>query len=450
MGGRRQTSRVILWMAGLIVAAPFMGAATPASRYNDIVTRLRGGDGKAACADAVKLVTELPGFFGGHNLLGLCVTESGQLEAANMHFLTSLQLNPGFLDSRVNLASNLTRLGRAEEAAREFREVLRRAPNHLSALTNLGALELARGEPCRASGPLEKAAGLAPTDGAISLSLAEALLRCGQADGAWPVLQRAEPALSGTARWNVLAGETAFRLNQPKQALGYLRKTLELEPKVESHWMKMGELLLAYESDQAAAAYFTAGLKELPNSAALHVGLAVADLAGGRRTEESLALLEKALTLEPGFEPALLALCRAYEQLRDEARLGETAARWRRLNAKRWEPYYFLALARGGRGDAADQEALNLLKEAIRLNPQAADAQIALGKLLLDRNQPAEAVKAFAEASRLRPGDAQPHYYLAQTYRKLGDERRSVEELEKFKLRKSAQPSWKVFFQVAK
>lgn len=449
MGGRRK-SRVIRWMAGLIVAARVIGAPTPASRYNEIAGRMRGDSVAAACADAARLVTEYPGFFGGYNLVGLCETRRGRLEAANVQFTKSLQLNPGFLDSRVNLASNLARLGRAGEAAREFREVLNRAPNHLTATTNLGALELARGEPCGAVDPLQRAVTLAPADGAVNLSLAEALLGCGQAPGAWQVLLRTKPALSSTARWNGLAGETAFRLHQPKEALGYLRKTLELEPKVESHWMKMGEFLLANESDQAAAAYFAAGLKELPDSPALHVGLAVAELAGGGRTEESLALLEKALTLEPGFEPALLALCRAYEQLRDSLRLSEVALRWQRLNGKRWEPYYFQAVARGGRGEPVNTESIELLKRAIRLNPRAAEAQIALGKLLLDRNETPSALRAFEAAAQLRPGDAQPHYYLAQAYRKLGDEGKSAEELEKFKQRKSSEPSWKVFFQVAK
>jgi predicted Zn-dependent protease len=303
-----------------VLALLALAIGSPTAIYNAIIEEMRSGNLATACVQAADLAKSHPTFFGGFHLLGICETQRGKLEAASLQFQRCLDLNPRYIDARVNLANNLLRLGRDNEAARQFGAVLKVNPGHLSSLTNMAALERNRGRPCDAAIYLRRANSLARQEAAITVSLAEALLGCGQAAEAERLLRPLETAYSSNARWNALAGEAAYRIGQPKPAMARLRRALELDPKVQRYWMIAGELLLASESDRAAAAFFETGLKNLPDSPALHTGLAVAYLAGGARTEDALVHLKQALALDSGFEPALLALCRAAEQVRDAGR----------------------------------------------------------------------------------------------------------------------------------
>ncbi len=381
--------------------------------FNRLAREMRAGRFDVACTQVVAFQQRSPGFFGAHHLMGLCDTEAGRLDKANAHFRAALRLRPDFADSRVNLANNLARLGQLPLAVQEYRQVLARDPGHSGAKQNLMALArllLAGSQP------------------------AEAL--------------KALAGLEQNAEWHALAGYAEYKLGRAALALEHLQKALELDPKSEDGWLKIGEMLLFYQSPAAAVAYFSRGARELPQSTPIRLGLAVALLATDTdaASEEALAHLEAIRKADPHYEPALEVLCRVFQRRQQTKELAETAAEWRARNPQSSEAHFYLAVAAG-----EAPEAERWLKEALRLNPASFDALIALSKRLLQQGQVQDAIVLLERGAELRPADPQPHYLLARAWREAGNAARSRLALEAFQQRKSQEQPWsRLLFELAK
>lgn len=448
--------------------------------YNDAVARMRAGDWPAACGIADRLVREQPGFYAGHNLAGLCAAHNGNRPAAERSFRKSIALNPKFADSRNNLAIELLRRGERTEALAEFKASLRIDPKNVTALYNLGRIELDNGSHDRALPRLTLAASLAPTDVPIRIALAEAFAMSGNHARAREVL-RQQPVQAGelvamaraasaqgryanarailagldpdpehAAEWNAVYGYASYKLGAPEQAERSLRRAIELNPQQEEYWLNMGELLLFHQSFEAAVAFLTTGLAQLPDSARLHLGLGVALLAAGGRDTDAIEHMETALQIRPDLEPARSALCQAYHQVKEWKQLERTASLWLGNNPQSSAAHYYRAVVLL-EGDSKDlHEAERLLRQSVGIDPQFAPSRIALGKLLNDNAKPREALAEFRAALAASPQDAGAQYQLALTYRKLGELDKSRSALAAFQKMKAKQDSWETVFQLSK
>ena len=72
------------------------------------------------------------------------------------------------------------------------------------------------------------------------------------------------------------------------------------------------------------------------------------------------------------------------------------------------------------------------LQEAIRLDPNFAQAHFQLGNVLESTGQTDAAVSEFCDAARLDPGYAEPHFALARLYRRLGRESAARQEVQTY------------------
>ena len=78
-------------------------------------------------------------------------------------------------------------------------------------------------------------------------------------------------------------------------------------------------------------------------------------------------------------------------------------------------------------GDAGQYEkAIASYKEAIRINPDDADAHYNLGFVYGDAGQHEKAIASYKEAIRINPDDADAHYNLGLAYRKLGQYEKAI------------------------
>lgn len=69
---------------------------------------------------------------------------------------------------------------------------------------------------------------------------------------------------------------------------------------------------------------------------------------------------------------------------------------------------------------ANSSEGLENLQQAVKINPNLYEAQITLGKTLLQQNKTEEALIYLQKAVELLPGNPEPRYQLLQAFRKLG------------------------------
>jgi tetratricopeptide (TPR) repeat protein len=182
--------------------------------------------------------------------------------------------------------------------------------------------------------------------------------------------------------------------------------------------------------------------------------MGVSQLSAGGHGEEGIRHLETALQIRPDFEPALSALCAAHYRSKDWRQLEQTAARWLRHNPEAFGAYYYQAMTllegdlHPGAGKYA--EANRLLRRSIEIQPLFAASRVALGKLLNQLDQPAQALREFQAAVSADPQNAAAQYQLAVTYRKLGESEKSRQALQTFNRMKADEQPWTIVFQLSK
>jgi tetratricopeptide (TPR) repeat protein len=91
----------------------------------------------------------------------------------------------------------------------------------------------------------------------------------------------------------------------------------------------------------------------------------------------------------------------------------------------------FLSLAEELRKAERIDEAITLLVEGVKKNPDFVAAHVTLGRWYLSKGMVAEAKEEFLEAAERSPQNIFAHKGLVEAYKKLGDAERAIEECRK-------------------
>jgi tetratricopeptide (TPR) repeat protein len=335
---------------------------------------------------------------------------------------------PGFL---MQAAAGYLTLGRQDEARKTLHQL-----TTLSLLdaqsVRVAALLLAVHENDSAIGLLQKlldrhAAELAPW---AQFDLALASLFAGRyekaADQAENYINVLRPAGSESAQivpaWT-LAGIAYARLGQGDRAVDALRRAAALAPYREEHWLNLTRELMELSRYAEAISAVQDGLATNPKSYALHLRLGAADLSAGHYAEAETAFRRLVEAGDPlptsyiGLAQVLLRTGRAEEAA------SELSAAQQKLGATFLISYFQgLSLERAGKRP----QAITALDEAIRLNPNSAEARLELGKTELALGRVKEAIVELEEALHLSPGNVQAGRLLSQAYQRAGDAQRAA------------------------
>ncbi len=210
--------------------------------------------------------------------------------------------------------------------------------------------------------------------------------------------------------WSLLGIAHAHR-GDTEAAVEALRRATSLAPQQEEHWLNLTRELMELGRYPDALAAAHEALAANPRSYALHLRLGAADLAGGRYADAEAVFRELVIGGDPlatsyvGLAQVLLRTDRASEAVTEL-----TAAR-ERLGPNFLVSYFEgLALNRLNRRT----EAVMAFREAIRLNPQSAEAHLGLGKTELALGQVTDAIAQLEEALHLSPGDLPTRRLLTQ------------------------------------
>jgi len=159
-----------------------------------------------------------------------------------------------------------------------------------------------------------------------------------------------------------------------------------------------------------------------------------------RRYEDAVAKLEKVTRLDAGSSRAWDNLGLAYDMMGESNRAQQAFEKAVELNRKlpapsAWPPMNFGALLfRVEKFPEAEAS----LREALRYNPQFAQAHYHLGRVLEKLNRDADAIEELRAAARLDAGMAEPEYTLALLYRRLGRAAEASQALAEYKKRRQA------------
>jgi tetratricopeptide (TPR) repeat protein len=283
---------------------------------------------------------------------------------------------------------------------------------------------------------LDKAARINPADYDNGYDLALARLETRDLDGAAKLLQEMLSRQDRGELHNLLGDVEEARGNIDAAAKQY-ETAARIDPS-EKNLFDLGTDLLRHQAYRPALTLFRYAAAKYPKAARLQVGLGVALYSSADYTEAVKALCA-AVDLDPTDTKALDFLGKMYDVAPELS--GEVTTRLAHFaelypNNPSANYYYALGLRKRNltstlNGSEAQVEAL--LRKAVALRPDFADAHFQLGLLYSDEKQTAGAVREFEEAVRLRPGWKAAHYHLAQLYADEGKPERSRKEFQVFR-----------------
>lgn len=340
---------------------------------------------------------------------------------------------------RVAMAQLSPAVARSIEAARAEVE---KSPRSGAAWGRLGTVLLAHDFHDEARACLARAEELDPRDARWPY-LQGLLVQTTDAAAAVPSFQRAVAASSGLAAARLKLGEVLTELNRNEEAAEQFRCVLADDPEEPRALLGMGRL--AYDRGDLACSlrYLRRSAARAPHIKATHVLLAtvcrrLGDTASAAQEEaQAVSLSDEQSWPDPFVEPLELARVGAAARIRMARRLflrGRPREAMALLGeVLREEPDSYparLALADGLARSGEIRQAERVLQEAINLQPGVADGHLELGRLHLVQEQPREAAACFRRATELVPHDGTAFHYLGVALKQAGDRERALAALQ--------------------
>lgn len=371
-----------------------------------------------------KAIELSPGLVVAHNNLGMVYIDKEMYREAIAELEETLRLDPGYAEAYNNLGFVHRRLGQDEEAAGYYGKFLELEPEIEDARKIRAWLEQsgaqappsAQGAGVAAQGlthRLERAvdgrAAAAPgVRGPRSSVIPRAPVQPPGAPpappsaGPAPVARPAGPGAESAAEL-CEQGISRFEAGDLSGAEELLRRAVNLDPSFAPARSTLGRVFAKAGRSEDAVAELRHAVTLDPADGAAHYVLGYA-LRNLDRVEEAAGAYEKFLELTPDAEDASqirtwIAEVRSAGQAPPEGLYGSAAAAYE-----------------AGSLD----EALEFCEQAVALDAGDFDANLLLGRVLVEKGDLLRAVPALRRAEGLKPDSPDVHYYLAQAYERRG------------------------------
>jgi tetratricopeptide (TPR) repeat protein len=366
---------------------------------------LQKGDLKSSEAELREAVKLAPNDAVSLALLGMVLVRLERLPEAKGYLEKAVRVDPADSGTRYNLAAVQVRLGEPKTAKENIQRILRSKSDHAAAVS-LGH-EIALGE-YRAN------------RFAASQSTLEDLIATGARNA---------------KVFNLLAW-CYHRQNNLTEAVGAMKRAIELEPSVEINYAHLAQILLEQKKNVAAADVIQKALQLAPNS------FQVYKLKGRMESQIgnfnlALASFTRAVELNDADAESLMGLALVQEKLfrfeQAAASFDKGIARFPR-DPLFYQAYGRMLLEAGTKRDAAaESRAVSLLERALAFDDSLHVAHYELGKLLLGQGKAQASLPHLEAASKLNPRSGRIHLALANAYRSLERQDDSAKELRLFK-----------------
>jgi Flp pilus assembly protein TadD len=244
-----------------------------------------------------------------------------------------------------------------------------------------------------------------------------------------------------SAEWHGMLGYSHFKLDHIEAAMDHLQKAIRLDPTNEEYYLDLAELFGANNASLASVVVFENGIKALPNSIKMRLGLAVALLLTGNleRAEEEINL---AIIRQPSSEMAYKVLLEIYDNGMQWSKMQDAAVQLRKLNSRNPLGWYYGAKAEyrdGLENQRTLETALELIRTALELDSSEWRSHFLLGKILIAENRHKEAIVALRQATHLNSEDSRPYYALGTALQRLGKSQEAVNAMKTYQETKSKQ-----------
>jgi Tfp pilus assembly protein PilF len=231
---------------------------------------------------------------------------------------------------------------------------------------------------------------------------------------------------------HLLAG-VEEQLRHPLQAVEEYQRAAELDPS-EANLYDWGAELLLHHAPEPATAVFAQGNRLFPHSVRMLTGLGGAWYARGSYDQAAQRLCE-ASDLDPGDPNPYMFLGKMLmAETAQPQGLADRLERFARSQPQNAQANYYYAVSLWKQRKSPDDnqtwaQVESLLQKAVRLDSKLAPAHLQLGILYTERKDFSQAIAEYQRAVEADPGVAEPHYRLAQAYKRVGEAQNAEQEL---------------------
>jgi tetratricopeptide (TPR) repeat protein len=244
-----------------------------------------------------------------------------------------------------------------------------------------------------------------------------------QADFYQRALTRGDANAHESAEAGTVLGIAAADLKQNDRSLNAFHKAAALAPGNEENWLNLTRELMELNRYSDAISAVQDGLAANPKSYALHLRLGAAQLAAGHYAEAEKVFRDLVSAGDPlptgyvGLAQVLLRTGRA-EEASDE--LGTAQ--------QKLGPNFLISYFRGLAFDRSGkrEEAITAFQNALKLDPNNAEAHLSLGKTEMSLGRLDAAITELQGALRLSPNNDQARRLLSQAYARAGDKEHAL------------------------
>jgi cellulose synthase operon protein C len=384
------------------------------------------GDRVAANAAVDELLQKFPTSFEAAALKGDLLLSEGKLSEAKTLFEKVVIGNPRDPMSRAKLGAILIDLQDYPAAKAELTELSKLSPTspgtlHLKALYEFRQNNLALSQEF-----VQAALKVAP-DYLPAVSLAGNIYLANnsleQAERAGRTLVERQPnSLQG---YRLLAA-TYLKMNQPERAMQTITPLLNKGVEDSTLLAIAGEAALKSNDPAKAAQYFERSIKLDPKDAGKRTGLALSNLATGKR-DAGFVELETAVTLDSQSYQADFALIMARMRDKEFDKALAAVTNFEKKQPKSPVPQNLRAMIYTAKGDFA--AARTGFEEALKMDPTFLPAAANLASLDLRDNKPDDAKKRYESILKVDPKNHQAMIALAKHVARFGGTNDQVLEI---------------------
>lgn len=314
-----------------------------------------------------------------------------QTLSARQHGLSENKTPTAKIDELVREAYQFHTSGDIDRAEAVYRKILYRDPQHADALYLLGQIQQTRGMHDQAISLIRKAIEANPNISAFHISLAELYQQANDSGSAEASFQEAIK-LDETNFECINNLGTLFQAQQRyEEALACFDRALALNPKLPQALFNKGVVLRLQGRAEEAAVFIKQGLAELPDTPKASLELAEIYLQLGKK-EQALECYKKAFSGEGRLDIP-------------EAREIEAHFEWGNILLEKQQPH----------------EAITQFQRALDVNRNVFSTWVNLGNAHRELKQHEEAINCYLEAIKLNPSCAQAFGNTGISLKEMGD-----------------------------
>jgi len=384
---------------------------------------LQQGDAAGALAEAVRAADLLPDDAAAQVKAGSLLLLARRAEDAKARADKALAADPKNVDAMVLRANALAGLTDLDGALKELQEAALRIEPRSSFQSNLGALQMAKGNVAEAEASFRQAVATDPKSVPAQVALGQFLWSAGkreEAEGAFKAALALEPA-------NLLANRAlatfCIASNRAPEAEPYFKKIAEVSGTADAK-LSLADYYVRTRRPADAVSVLEELGKDARYWALARAGIADIYHSEGKNAEAYKAV-DEVIAKHPSLAAArvvrgrlLLADGRLDEALAD----GQEAVK---ADPQNVAAHYLLGTVYEARRDL--ENAARSFGEVLRLNPRATAAQTRLAMVQMQRNELPAASQLAEQAAAAQPGNVVAQLVLARSLVARGELARAAE-----------------------